>query len=93
MDTGSFSVVSASFGSLSRVLFRVPPTTCDNETVSWRSAVGLAAFLALIYHYSGEETVAIGFPSSGRHHPDVFRSVGNFANALTFQLGNSFWIL
>lgn len=51
----------------------------------------LSAFNILLYRYSGESDIAIGFPIAGRHHGQIERNVGLFLNTLVVrtQLDNS----
>ncbi|MDX2391908.1 amino acid adenylation domain-containing protein [Streptomyces sp. DK15] len=45
----------------------------------------LSAFLLTLHKYTGQRDVVIGTPIAGRHHPDVDRLVGFFANTVPFR--------
>ena len=45
----------------------------------------LAAYYALLYKYTGREDIVVGFPISGRPHPDLENIVGMFVNTLPMR--------
>ncbi|MCU0287405.1 MAG: amino acid adenylation domain-containing protein, partial [Acidobacteria bacterium] len=45
----------------------------------------LAAYYVLLYKYTGREDIVVGFPISGRPHPDLENIVGMFVNTLPMR--------
>jgi acyl carrier protein/NRPS condensation-like uncharacterized protein len=45
----------------------------------------LAAYNVLLFHYTGQEDIVVGFPAAGRPHPDLENVIGMFANTLALR--------
>jgi amino acid adenylation domain-containing protein/non-ribosomal peptide synthase protein (TIGR01720 family) len=45
----------------------------------------LAGFKVLLYHYTGQEDLAVGSPIAGRNHPEVENLIGFFINTLVLR--------
>lgn len=66
---------------LPRVLCEPLDALCAREGVTHFVAL-LSAYLVLLKRYSGQGTIVVGTPVTGREHPDVEGLIGIFANVL-----------